>query len=167
MGKSLHKSSFLDSVAGLARNKCPHCKKGNLYIHQQPFRLNGFMEMNKHCESCGTTFVREADFYDGASYISTGLSISIALITSLLWWAFIGLSFYDDRIFGCIGLVTIILIILHPVLMRFSRTVWLWFFDDYFFDNKSIPKLRKTRMFQKFNQGGNQFGRENEWNTSD
>ena len=167
MGKSLHKNSILDSVTGLARNKCPHCKQGNIYRHQHPFRLNGFMEMNKHCDSCGLRFERESDFYDGASYVSTGLSISIALITSLIWWAFIGFSFYDDRIFGCIGLVTLILIILHPVMMRFSRTAWLWFFDEYFYDNKSVPRMRKKRMFQNFNQSNNGLRGEGEWNTSD
>jgi uncharacterized protein (DUF983 family) len=166
MGKSLHKTSFLANITGIVRNKCPHCKKGNIYKHQDPFQLSGFMEMNSHCPHCGLRFVRETDFYDGATYISYGLSISIAFITFLIWWLVIGFSFYDDRVFGWLGLLLFILIILQPPIMRFSRTAWLWFFDEYYYDNKSGPRMRKKRMFRKFNQVRRNISRDEEWNAN-
>lgn len=132
MEKSTYRSSRPGALSRLLTNKCPRCREGNIYKHQHPFTFTGFMEMHDKCSVCSLPLSRKPEFYEGASYIAYILAISIACITFLGWWLTIGFSFYDDSFFGCIGVVLFILIILQPVLMRLSRTAWLWFFVEYY-----------------------------------
>ena len=42
----------------------------------------------------------EVGFYYGSSYVSYGITVAISIATFLAWWALIGISYDDDRIFG-------------------------------------------------------------------
>jgi hypothetical protein len=57
----------------------------------------------------------------------------------LIWWLTIGFSLDDSRFFWWMGLNAVLLVVLQPVLMRMSRTLWLsWFvkYDPYWQTNK-------------------------------
>jgi hypothetical protein len=73
----------------------------------------------------------EPGFYYGTSYVSYGLSIAVSVATLVAWWVLIGFSLQDNRFFWWIGINAVILIIIQPLLMRLSRTIWLSFFIRY------------------------------------
>ena len=149
MEKSTYTSSRPGALSRLLTNKCPRCRQGNIYKHQHPFTFTGFMEMHEKCPVCSLSLSRKPDFYEGASYVGYVLALSIAGITFLGWWLTIGFSFYDDSFFGCIGLVLFILIVLQPVLMRLSRTAWLWFLVEYYPGMKRRKSAGKKRTGEK------------------
>ena len=89
------------------------------------------MEMNKNCTVCGQPTEIEVGFYYGTGYVSYVLSILICVISLLLWWLTIGLSVDDNRFFFWLGFNAILLIVLHPWLMRLSRSIWISWFVKY------------------------------------
>ena len=89
------------------------------------------MKMHEHCPVCGQATDLEVGFYYGTGYVSYGLTIGLSVITFFAWWALIGLSVNDNRIFWWLGCNTVLLIILQPPLMRFSRSLWLSWFVKY------------------------------------
>jgi hypothetical protein len=89
------------------------------------------MKMNEKCEVCGQTTDMEPGFYYGTSYVSYGLAIAVTIATLVAWWVLIGFSLQDNRFFWWMGINAFILIALQPLLMRWSRTIWLSFFIWY------------------------------------
>lgn len=81
--------------------------------------------MHETCEVCGQYFDIEVGFYYGSGYVSYGITVAISIITFLLWWLIIGISYDDDRIFYWLILNSVFILALQPVLMRISRTLWL------------------------------------------
>ncbi len=89
------------------------------------------MQMHDHCPVCGQATDLEVGFYYGTGYVSYAVTIGLSIITFFLWWAIIGVSINDNRVFYWLGFNTFLLIVLQPVLMRFSRTLWLSWFVKY------------------------------------
>lgn len=118
-------------IFSILSNKCPRCRRGNLFMQHDAYKLKGLMKMNEHCPVCGQTTDMEPGFYYGTSYVSYALGISISVATFIAWWLLIGFSFQDNRFFWWMGINAAILIFLQPPLMRISRTIWLYFFIHY------------------------------------
>ncbi len=114
-------------------NRCPRCRRGDIFQFKNAYALKGgrFMKMNEHCPMCGQPTDIEVGFYYGTGYVSYGITILLTAITFVLWWILIGISADDNRIFWWLGCNTVLLLILQPVLMRFSRTLWLSWFVKY------------------------------------
>ncbi len=89
------------------------------------------MQMHDHCPVCGQATDLEVGFYYGTGYVSYAVTIGLSIITFFLWWAIIGVSINDNRVFYWLGFNTFLLIVLQPPLMRFSRTLWLGWFVKY------------------------------------
>jgi uncharacterized protein (DUF983 family) len=126
--KASHKPGYIISVL---QNKCTRCRRGKLYVHDNPYALKRFMIMNERCPVCGQPLDMEPGFYYGTNMVSYGLAVLICVITFFLWWVTIGFSLQDSRFFWWIGVNAILLVLLQPPLMRLSRTVWLSFFVPY------------------------------------
>ena len=133
-------------VASILKNKCPRCRKGEMYLHSNPYKLNAFMKMPERCEVCGQPIDLEPGFYYGTSYVSYALSIIICAVTFILWWVIVGFSLEDARFFWWMGINALVLILIQPVLMRLSRTVWLVFFVKYNpnWRNEGIPNAERV-----------------------
>lgn len=112
----------------LLTHKCPSCGKGHLFVSANPYNFRTFTNMPAACPDCGLNFNPEIGFYWGATYISYGLTMAFTaftFITSTLLFGFmnsLGL-FY-------ITVNSVMLILLTPVFIRYSRTIWLWMFFD-------------------------------------
>lgn len=128
MKASDHKPNVIASVV---TNKCPRCRRGNLFVHSNPYKLRGMMDMNDSCPVCGQQTDMEPGFYYGTSYVSYALGVAISVATLIAWWMFIGLSLDDNRFFWWMGTNAVILLLLQPPLMRLSRSIWLSFFIRY------------------------------------
>ncbi|MRG44941.1 DUF983 domain-containing protein [Chitinophaga sp. SYP-B3965] len=126
--KTDHKPNLILSVLS---NKCPRCRRGDLYQHKNPYRLGSFMKMNENCPVCGQPTEPETGFYFGTGYVSYALSIALSVATFVAWFVLIGFSLYDSRLFWWLGINGVILVALQPILMRVSRSIWLAFFVYY------------------------------------
>lgn len=89
------------------------------------------MDMNKDCPVCGQPTEIEVGFYYGTSYVSYALAVGLTMISLLAWWIIIGLSVHDNRFFYWLGFNAIVLVLLQPWLMRFSRSLWISWFVPY------------------------------------
>lgn len=124
------KPSYLWSVF---TNRCPRCRRGHLFEFHNAYALrkSNYMKMHEHCPVCGQATDIEVGFYYGTGYVSYAITILLSLITFVLWWIIIGVSINDNRVFYWLGFNTLLLIVLQPPLMRFSRSLWLSWFVKY------------------------------------
>lgn len=120
-------------VLSVLTNRCPRCRRGDIFQLKNAYALKGskYMKMHEHCPVCGQPTDLEVGFYYGTGYVSYALTIGLSVATFIVWWILIGFSINDNRIFWWLGCNTVLLIILQPVLMRFSRTLWLSWFVKY------------------------------------
>ena len=123
-----HKPSLIGSILG---NKCSRCRRGDLYKYRNPYRLKHFMKMYDSCPVCGQQYEIEVGFFYGTGFVSYALSVALCVATFISWKVLIGMSLHDNRIFWWMGINGIILVLVQPLLMRFSRTIWLCFFVWY------------------------------------
>jgi len=123
-----HKPGFIYSIL---TNKCPRCRRGDLYAQRGAFRIKGLMKMHESCPVCGQPLDMEPGFYYGTNMISYVLAVVISVISFFGWWLVVGFSLTDSRFFWWLGFNAILLVVLQPPLMRLSRTVWLAFFVRY------------------------------------
>jgi uncharacterized protein (DUF983 family) len=112
-------------------NKCPHCRKGNLFTDPNPYHLKSTMRMPDRCPVCGQDFELQTGFYFGTGFVSYGLSVVLLAIGFVAWALIFGLSVHDNSVFWCLGVNIAILLLLQPILQRLSRSIWIAFFVKY------------------------------------
>jgi hypothetical protein len=111
--------------------KCPRCRKGELFKVKNPYRLKTLFDMHDKCPVCGQRTEIEPGFYYGTSYVSYALTVAFSVSTFVAWWVLIGLSTKDNRIFWWLSINGVFMILLQPYFMRLSRVIWLSFFVKY------------------------------------
>ncbi|MEP7251124.1 MAG: DUF983 domain-containing protein [Ginsengibacter sp.] len=129
--QSKPKPNFLWSVSTM---RCPRCRRGDMFKHPNPYKklkLSFILDMYDHCPVCRQKFDLEPGFWYGTGYVSYGLAVAISGFTFIAWWIIIGISTEDNRIFGWLIFNSILLVVIQPWLMRFSRVVYLLFFVKY------------------------------------
>jgi uncharacterized protein (DUF983 family) len=120
--------SYLSTVL---RNKCPRCRKGDLFQTNNPYDLKNYMKMNERCPVCNQRTEIEVGFYYGTSFVSYALTVAFSVASFIAWWVFIGISINDNSIYYWLALNAVLLIVLQPVFMRLSRSMWLSWFVKY------------------------------------
>ncbi|MBY0482631.1 MAG: DUF983 domain-containing protein [Chitinophagaceae bacterium] len=129
-------------------NRCPRCREGKLYKHNNPYNFKTNMQMNEHCPFCGQPTELEVGFYYGTGYVSYGLSVAFSVATFVIWKVLIGLSFSvdDNRILYWMGVNILLLLVTQPMQMRLSRSLWLSWFVKYDKDWKEHPVEQPERI---------------------
>jgi hypothetical protein len=94
MDKTYIKRSYLTSVLGCL---CPRCRKGFLFKNGVSLGLKRNMEMHATCTCCQQPTDIEVGFYYGTGYVSYLICFFLSILSFLVWWLLIGLSFKDDR----------------------------------------------------------------------
>lgn len=122
------KPGYLLSVLN---NRCPRCRKGGIYQTSNPYDLGNTVKMKETCPECGQPTEIEVGFYYGTGYVSYALSTAVSVASFLLWWLIIGFSLDDSRFFWWLGVNAFLLVVMQPLLMRLSRTLWLSWFVSY------------------------------------
>lgn len=118
-------------AAGIAGMKCPNCRKGNMFTNKSIFPLGQLLKMPEHCPVCGQKMELEIGFYYGTGYVSYGLSVAVAVF-NIVWFAiFVGFSWKDNSMFWYLGITIAMLLLLQPLLMRYSRVLYLYMFVKY------------------------------------
>lgn len=128
MSTNKYTPGLIRSVLG---NKCPHCRKGNLFTGRNPYSLKKSLHMPEHCPVCGQVFELQTGFYYGTGYVSYGLSVVFTGLSFIAWWLIAGISIRDNSIFWWLGVNTALLLVLQPVLQRLSRSIWIACFVRY------------------------------------
>lgn len=118
-------------ITSLLLNRCPRCRRGELFKESNSYKLKAVLQMNERCPVCGQVTDIEAGFYYGTGYVSYALAVAITIATFVACWMVIEFSFNDNRFFWWMGVNAFLLILLQPPLMRLSRTMWLSFFVRY------------------------------------
>jgi len=125
------KKSAPGFVSSVLRQKCSRCRRGNMFKYPNPYNLRHFMKMNEVCSVCGQAMEIEPGFYFGTGYVSYALTVAISVSTFIAWWVLIGLSSEDNRLIWWLGSNIGLLIVLQPILIRLSRSIWLSWFVKY------------------------------------
>lgn len=118
-------------VWSVLRNKCPRCRRGDLFQNANPYDLKKMMKMPDTCPVCGQPFEIEVGFYYGTSFVSYALAVAVSVASFIAWKVIIGMSLQDNRLFWWMGINAVLLLLLQPVLMRLSRSIWIYFFVWY------------------------------------
>ena len=124
-------------MKSIITNKCPRCKKSDIFCARNPYDFKKLFLMPEHCDSCGLIFNREPGFFYGAMYVGYGFSVAYLTtfyVAMVVLFGDFELSSYF--IFGIGSLFS-----LTPVIFRFSRSVWLSFFESY--DKDAEAKWKK------------------------
>ncbi len=148
--KSEHKPGLLPS---LLKNKCTRCRKGNIFRYSNAYDLKNMLKMYDNCPECGQPLEPEVGFYYGTGFVSYGLSVIICVVSFIVWVITVGISLDDSRLFWWIGVNALLLIVIQPLLMRLSRTIWLAIFihyDPQWYSRPPIP-IERTNDQMKNN----------------
>lgn len=134
-------------IWSLLHLKCPRCRRGDLFVHKNPYKkfgLNYMLEMHDRCKVCHQKFELETGFWYGTGYVSYGITVVISAVSFLLWWLIIGFSFDDNRLLYWLIFNGALMLALQPFLMRLSRLLFLGFFVRY---NENFDKEEGVTFF--------------------
>ncbi len=124
------KPGYLFSVLD---NRCPRCRRGKIFQNGNPYKLGSSLKMHAACPVCGQPTEIEVGFYYGTAYVSYALTVSFSVFTFVTWWLLIGFSVQegDFRLLWWGITNAVLLIVLQPIFMRLSRSLWLSWFVKY------------------------------------
>ena len=105
--------------------------------------------MNEYCPVCGQRTQIEVGFYYGTGYVSYLIALALTGLYFLFWYLIIGFSFSDDRFKWWIISNSVLLVVLQPWLMRFSRSLWISFFVPYDPDWADHPPEEGERIVEE------------------
>lgn len=118
-------------LSGIVAMKCPNCRKGNMFCNKSIFPLKEMFKMPEKCSECGQKMELEIGFYYGTGYVSYGISIALSVF-NLVWFAlFVGLSWKNNSFFWYLGINIVIIALLQPWIIRYSRVLYLNMFVKY------------------------------------
>lgn len=130
-GEKKPKPNFLWSMVTM---RCPRCRRGSMFKDNNPYKklnLTHIFEMYDQCPVCAQKFDLEPGFWYGTGYISYALFVVFSAITFIMWWAIIGISTEDNRVLYWLLINGLLIVVLQPWFMRFSRVVYLSIFVKY------------------------------------
>lgn len=109
------------TFSALINCKCPQCHEGDLFTKPASLRIKNAVDMPEVCPVCNLNFKPESGFYWGALYVSYGLAVFLSLTLFggmyLIWGWLVWPFLITDAL---------MLITLAPLLMRYSRTIWVY-----------------------------------------
>ena len=124
----------VSALKSIATCKCPRCRKGKVFTYKNPYHRK-FGKIEDKCSHCKLVYEMEQGFWYGAMYISYAFGVAISIPVVLI------LSFYTElEIPQITGVIFFLLVLLMPLLFRYSRSVWLHIFIRY---DKDLAVLKK------------------------
>lgn len=133
----------------LLTNRCPRCREGKIYTTQNAYDLKNNVKMHHNCPICGQATEIEVGFYYGTSYVSYALTVAYSVASFLAWWVLLGFSLYNNSIFYWLTFNAVSLLLLQPLFMRLSRTLWLSWFVKYDPDWKNKKSQEYERVVKE------------------
>lgn len=111
--------------------KCPRCREGDMFKHK--LHSHWFdREMYKECSRCAQTYEPEPGFYFGAMFVSYAFSVAITF--NCIWVLYV--IFDDPHLWVYTVVVTLAVLLMWPLMYRYSRSIFLHLFGGIRFDSK-------------------------------
>ncbi|MGB3778462.1 MAG: DUF983 domain-containing protein [Tunicatimonas sp.] len=107
--------------SAILNHKCPRCREGDIFTYSLLKKPTKFIATNKKCPHCDLVYEREPGFFFGAMYVSYAITMAIFLGFTFILYFFFGDPSLEVYIVAVVGTV----IVLTPVVFRFSRTLYL------------------------------------------
>jgi ribosomal protein S27AE len=124
-------------IAGIAKGKCPRCRQGEMFVnHAYSLKKGSFVVMHERCPKCDYRFSMEPGFFIGASYVNYAFFIVILLSNYFAGRILFGNVDSTVIFFSVLGFV----LILFPVLFRYSRVVYSYSFSGVKYDPQLVDK---------------------------
>lgn len=130
----MQKKSVLYAIIN---HKCPRCRQGDLFKYNFLEKPHRFMATNKTCPHCQLIFEREPGFFFGAMYVSYALTMAVLLSTAFVLYHLFG----DPELWVYIVTVPSIVILLMPLIFRYSRSLYLQGFGGVSYDKKYTEEV--------------------------
>lgn len=112
-------------IYSIANQKCPRCHNSDMFS-SRTYNLKRCTDMPAKCNSCGQYFELEPSFYSGAMYVSYALQVA------LFATVYVALRIlFNPAMEVYIYTLIVVAIILFPLTLRLSRTIYLNFFVSY------------------------------------
>jgi uncharacterized protein (DUF983 family) len=124
----IDKPALLPSIIKM---NCPNCRKGKMFINKSIFPLSQLLKMPEHCPVCGQKMELEVGFYYGTGYVSYALSVGLFFFNLVWYWLIFGISYKNNSIFYYLITSIVIVVVLQPWIMRYSRVLYLYMFVRY------------------------------------
>lgn len=125
------------SLAGaVVKMKCPNCRRGKMFVNDSVLPLNRALRLVDYCEVCGQKMVNETNNGPGINYAFT---VVLFLLNYLWYRPIFGISVMDDSIYYYMATSTVIVLLLQPWMMRYSRVIYLYLAVPY----QSNKRLKK------------------------
>lgn len=121
-------------IVNILKCKCPKCHTDYMYENNNPYMLKKLFDMKDRCEVCSQPFAPEPRYYDGAMFVSYGISVGILVSVIIAF----NILFAEPNFNIMIGLIISLAIILSPLTLRISRSIWIHIFFK--FDPNFIKK---------------------------
>ena len=125
------------ALHALLAHKCPRCRQGDIFtykIFKAPLK---FEKTNEHCPHCGVRFEKEPGFFFGAMFVSYAINVAILMLTFFVLYY----AFNDPALWVYIVTVPTLVILLLPIIFRFSRTLYLYGVGDIRYDSSYEKKV--------------------------
>ncbi len=100
--------------------KCPRCGIGNLFKNPNPYHLKTLFDMPRYCDHCKFDLENEPGYYFGAMYVSYGLTVGMIIVNEL--WMF---PLWHWSLFPQLSINSLMIIFLSPLIIRYSRSLYL------------------------------------------
>lgn len=110
----------------ILKGLCPKCQEESMYVESNPYQLSSTLKMHDRCSHCGVKYKMEPSFFYGAMYVSYGLGTAIAIAVFIISFVFCSWSLTTTFV-----AIAIVLIAMFPLVMRWSRNIWINFFVPY------------------------------------
>ena len=105
--------SFTTIITGIFGNRCPFCSKGRVFT--------GIYAMNRRCSECERVFEKEPGYFLGAIVVAYFFG-AFSVIPTIVISHFV----LNLEISSTIGLAILQLLLLQPLLYRYSKLTWLY-----------------------------------------
>lgn len=105
---------------------CPVCQEESMYKAPNPYKISKLFEMHERCSNCHTKYKMEPSFFFGAMYVSYAVGIAFAVAAFILSY-----YLFDTGPLGSFFVIVATLIVFLPVIIRWSRNIWINFFFTY------------------------------------
>ena len=119
----LKKGSKLNSIL---TGTCPKCMNESMYVDKNPLHLGSVLKMNENCSHCGLKYQIEPSFFYGAMYVSYGLNVGVGIASFIISYLIFKTSIQTSFI-----AIIASLIILFPIVLRWSRNIYINMFVSY------------------------------------
>jgi len=136
---------MLHFIKNTLAEKCPRCHKGEMFINKW-YQVGSNNKMVERCAVCGQRTQLEPGFYHGTGYVSYALTVGFSIITFVTWILVTDIGLKDSRIFYWLIGNVILLILMQPFFMRWSRMLWLSMF---FQDDNQYHAVKEIKVITK------------------